>query len=89
MSDGVRCHCQSCTIRGLMWPAALITIGILFLLDRAHIGSFYFGHTWPVILVVMGLIQLASSVASRDGHVEPALPPPPTSPSTPLSPEGR
>jgi len=95
MSDGVRCHCQSCTIRGLMWPAALITIGILFLLDRAHIGSFDLGHTWPVILVVMGLIQLASSVASRDGHVEPALPgalppsPPPTSPSTPLSPEGR
>jgi hypothetical protein len=99
MSNGVRCQCQSCTIRGLMWPAVLITIGILFLLDRAHIGSFDFGHTWPVILVVMGLIQLACSVASRDGHVEPALPgavpttppppPPPTSTSTPLSPEGR
>ena len=40
MSNGVRCHCHSCTIRGLMWPAVLITLGVLFLLDRAHFGPF-------------------------------------------------
>jgi len=100
MSNGVHCHCQSCTIRSLMWPAVLITIGVLFLLDRAHAGPFNFNHTWPVVLVVMGIIQLASSVASREGHVQPPPPPtfqptvppavpPPTNPSTPISPEGR
>jgi hypothetical protein len=98
MSNGVRCHCQSCTIRGLMWPAVLITIGVLFLLDRAHVGPFLFGHTWPVILVVMGLIQLASSVASNDGHVQPppavqsTVPPaapPPANTSAPMSSGGR
>jgi hypothetical protein len=97
MSNGVHCHCQSCTIRGLMWPAVLITIGVLFLLDRAHFGPFNFNHTWPVVLVVMGIIQLASSAASRDGHVQPPppvqpLPPavaPPANTSTPISPEGR
>jgi hypothetical protein len=98
MSNGVRCHCHSCTIRGLMWPAVLITLGVLFLLDRAHVGPFYIRHTWPVLLVVMGLIQLASSVASGEGHVEttpasvpPNLPPvaPPPANTTPLSPEGR
>ena len=99
MSNGVHCHCHSCTVRGLMWPAVLITLGVLFLLDRAHVGPFYFSHTWPVVLVVMGLIQLACSVASREGHVDatpPSIPPgvppvvpPPASTPTPLSPEGR
>jgi Domain of unknown function (DUF5668) len=99
MSNGVHCRCHSCTIRGLMWPAVLITLGVLFLLDRAHVGPFYFSHTWPVVLVVMGLIQLACSVASREGHVDntpttvppgvPPVAPPPPNTSTPLSPEGR
>lgn len=77
MSGQVRCHCQSCTIRGLMWPAILITAGILFLLGQLLGGPFEFGNTYPVILLVVGLLLLASSLVSREGHVDIASPPAP------------
>jgi hypothetical protein len=100
MSNRVRCHCQSCTIRSLTGPAAVITIGILFLLHQVRGGYFYFGNTWPVILVVIGVLQLASSIVPRDGHIEPQAsvmpspPPPPTvppsnPPQTPYVPQGQ
>ena len=99
MSNGVRCHCQRCTIRGLTGPAVVITIGVLFLLHQAHGGSLYFGNTWPVIILVIGFLQLAAALSSREGHVEPPLtttappvapPPPPASgpPSTYSSSQG-
>lgn len=53
-----------------MGPAFLITIGVLFLLGQISRGHFDFSDTWPVILVVLGMIQLASSLAPRDGHIE-------------------
>jgi hypothetical protein len=88
MSAQARCHCQSCTIRGLTGPAIVITIGILFLLHQVHGGHFYFGNTWPVVLIVIGLLHLASSMASREGHIDTSAPvtlqgPPPVPPSPP------
>ena len=77
MSAQVHCRCQSCTIRGLMWPAVLITTGILFLLGQFLGGPFEFVNTYPVILLVIGLLLLASSLVSRDGHVDIASPPAP------------
>ncbi|HXH66560.1 MAG TPA: DUF5668 domain-containing protein [Candidatus Limnocylindrales bacterium] len=65
-----KCHCQSCTIRGLMGPAVVITVGVLWLLNEVHGGRFYFGSTWPVILIVIGLVHLASAMASREGHLD-------------------
>lgn len=88
MSAQIRCHCQSCTIRGMMWPAILITLGILFLLARVHGGHFDFNNTWPALLVVIGLILLASSMAPRDGHVEPPPPPIAVPPPPPAIPPG-
>lgn len=98
-SQTVRCHCQSCTIRGLTGPAIVITIGILFLLHQTHGGNLDFGQTWPVILVVIGFLYLASALASREGHVEtvatttppapPANPPSSAPPQTPYSPQGQ
>jgi hypothetical protein len=81
----VRCRCQSCTIRGLMGPAILITLGVLFLLHQVRGGHFDFGNTWPVLLLVIGILLLASSLAPRDGHIEPPrasviVPPPPPPP---------
>jgi len=70
MATQPRCHCQSCTMRSLTGPAIVITIGVLFLLHQLRGGTFYFGHTWPIIMVVIGLVQLASAVASREGHVD-------------------
>jgi len=96
MSSPARCHCQSCTIRGLMGPVIVIAIGILFLLHQVHGGNLDFGNTWPAILVLIGVLLLASSLAPREGHIETpatALPPvPPTStvpPAPPQTPYGQ
>jgi len=86
MSAQTRCHCQSCTIRGMMGPAILITLGILFLLHQVRGGHFDFGNTWPVLLLVMGVLLLASSLAPREGHIEfvqPTNAPPPPPPAVP------
>jgi len=86
MSAETRCHCQSCTIRGMMGPAILITLGVLFLLHQMRGGPFDFGNTWPVLLMIIGLLLLASSLAPREGHVEPvrtATVPPPAPPAAP------
>lgn len=77
MSNRVRCACRSCTIRGLMGPAIIITIGVLFLLDQMSGGNFSFGNTYPVILIVIGLISLAAAAAPKEGHVSGAIAPPP------------
>ena len=69
MSDRIRCACRRCTIRGLMGPAILITVGVLFLLNQMRGGFFAFGNTLPVILIVIGVMSLASALAPMDGHV--------------------
>lgn len=101
MSSNVKCGCQSCTIRGFIGPAVVITLGVLLLLSEMHGGRLYFGSTWPVILIVMGLLHLASSMASREGHVSPPPPmgmppgssvppaPPAGTPQTPYSSQGQ
>lgn len=98
MSEKVRCHCQGCMIRALTGPAIVITIGVLFLLHQVHGGNLDFGNTWPVILVVVGFLYLASSMSSREGHIEPVTtappaPPvgtvPPVPPQTPYSNQGQ
>lgn len=89
MSAQTRCHCQSCTIKSLMGPAIVITVGVLFLFHQTQGGRFYFGNTWPVILLLIGAFQLASSLSSREGHVEQPLPgaiPPPLPPVPPVPP---
>jgi hypothetical protein len=77
MSNRIHCTCRRCTIRGMMGPAILITVGVLFLLDQMRHGYFSFSNTFPVILIVTGAISLASSLAPMDGHVSDAYPPVP------------
>jgi Domain of unknown function (DUF5668) len=74
MSDRIRCACPQCTIRGLMGPAVIITVGVLFLLDQMRGGDFSFGRTYPVILIVLGIINLAAAAASTEGHVPVRVP---------------
>jgi hypothetical protein len=87
MSDNPRCRCPRCTIRALIGPAVIVTVGVLFLLQQMRGGYFDFGNTYPVILVVIGAIMLASSLAPMDGHINtnaqpinPGAPPPPAVP---------
>ena len=75
MVNRIRCACRRCACRGLMGPAILITIGVLFLLDRWRGEFFRFHYTWPVILLVIGFIKLAESFASTEGHVGAFQPP--------------
>src|SRR5580698_1057635 len=83
MSDNPKCRCPRCTIRSLMGPAVIVTVGILFLLQEMRGGYFDFSNTYPVILIVIGLISLASATASSEGHVSSAPPVPPAIPPTP------
>jgi hypothetical protein len=68
MSDKIRCQCRRCMLRGLMGPVVLITIGVLFLLDQMVPGA-SFNRSWPVLLLVIGGVKLAQSMASTEGHV--------------------
>jgi hypothetical protein len=65
----------------------IITIGVLFLLQETRGGYFDFGRTFPVILVVIGVILLASSLAPMDGHISTAPTAPPETGPTPGSPQ--
>lgn len=77
MSDRIRCNCRRCVIRGLMGPAIVVTVGVLFLLDQVRGGYLSFENTFPVILIVIGVISLASALASADGHISGPVPPAP------------
>jgi hypothetical protein len=86
MGDRIRCNCQRCTIRGLMGPVVVVTVGVLFLLSEMRGSFFDFGNTYPVILIVIGLISLASALASSEGHVSSVAPMPPAVPPAPRVP---
>jgi ABC-type spermidine/putrescine transport system permease subunit II len=88
MSNPARCTCPRCSIRNLMGPAVVTTIGVLFLLSELGNGYFHIGHTYPVLFIVIGAILLASSLASMDGHLEASVPPmpPPVNPAPPVVP---
>jgi hypothetical protein len=89
MSNPARCTCPRCSIRNLMGPAVVTTIGVLFLLSEMAGGYFHIGQTYPVLFMVIGAILLASALAPMDGHVElPGAPPtlPPVSPAPPAAP---
>jgi hypothetical protein len=69
MSNWRHCSCQRCRIRGLLGPLLLITIGALFLMGEY--SRYSFGELWPVILIVIGAVKVAESMASVEGHVGP------------------
>ena len=77
MVGRIRCACQRCTMHGLMGPAVLITLGVLFLLSEWRGDMFSFHYTWPVLLLVIGAIKLAESLASAEGHGSAAAQAPP------------
>jgi uncharacterized membrane protein YphA (DoxX/SURF4 family) len=43
-------------IRAIRWPLTLITLGALFALNNFTPYSFH--QTWPVLLIVFGLLSL-------------------------------
>jgi hypothetical protein len=67
--------------RTLMGPAILLTLGSLFLLERMHGPGFH--RTWPVLLLVIGLIKLMGSNQPNAG-MQPPMPPPASPTSGPI-----
>ena len=83
------CYCMRCRSRGLMGPAVLITLGVLFLLSE--FGVAHFERTWPILLIVIGMVKVLAGNLDTTGHVDyiaPA-PPPGTPPAPPQNPETR
>jgi hypothetical protein len=72
-------------MRAITGPIILITVGVLFALDRFSVVRFR--ETWPVLLIVIGLLRLAGG-GSRFGRrywggYYPPQPPPNAPPPPP------
>lgn len=52
-----------------MGGAILITLGVLFLLEEYRFIPFH--RTWPVLLIVIGVLSYAARTASVEGHNQP------------------
>jgi hypothetical protein len=61
-----------------MGPAVLITLGVLFLLEQLHVMRF--GQSFPILLIVIGVVKIAQRSGSEFGHVQPPIYYPPVTP---------
>jgi hypothetical protein len=66
-------------VRAISGPIILITVGVLFAFDR--FTDFRFSQTWPVLLIVIGLLRLVGGGRRRRyeyeaAHYSPPQPPP-------------
>jgi hypothetical protein len=75
------CPCVRCRTHGLMGPAILITLGVLFLLE--NYGIIPFDRSFPVLLLVIGCMLLISRTGSMEGHIERGWIQGPTAPQPP------
>jgi len=62
-------------IRG---PILLITVGVLFAMQQSDVLPF--SHTWPLLIIVIGVLKLIERMAAPP---RPPLPPPPMAPPMP------
>ena len=49
-------------LRAIRWPVTLITLGTLFALN--NFTNYGFHQTWPVLLIVFGLLSLLGCTTS-------------------------
>ena len=50
-------------LRAIRGPVVLVTLGTLFLID--HSGGMGFGRTWPVLLIVLGILRLGEYMGAK------------------------
>ena len=80
------CSCERCSRGRIMGGVVLLTLGGLFLLNGfTHIG---FHSTWPVLLIMIGVVMVWQHAGSSEGHVPRGgmTPPPPQNPEPPQVP---
>lgn len=58
-------------IRALRGPVLLITMGILFAFDQ--MADIRFASSWPVLIIVFGIMKLGESMAVRSQSHPPAV----------------
>jgi cell wall-active antibiotic response 4TMS protein YvqF len=83
MSDYERncdCSCARCSIGRLTGGAMMVTVGVLFLL--AEFTRWGFHETWPLLLIVLGLLQVMRHNASLEGHIGAGVSAPPQNPDS-------
>ena len=80
------CRCIRCMAWDLMGAAVLITLGVLLLLQHLVHVSFWI-HTWPVLLIVIGVVLFLRSAGSTAGHIIPPDAPAAGTPAAPSAPE--
>lgn len=51
-------------LRSIRGPVMLVTLGTLFMID--HSGGASFHRTWPVLLIVLGVMWLGEHMASKN-----------------------
>jgi membrane-bound ClpP family serine protease len=74
MTEKVRCACMRCRMAGLMWPAILITLGVLLLIAE-YSNRLSLMDILPIILIVIGVVKLIEATASTEGHISAVNPP--------------
>jgi hypothetical protein len=75
-------------LQSIKGPVIMITIGVLFAADR--FTDYHFHQTWPVLLIVIGLMQLLAGRRRRPNYYPPPSPggtgPTPYAPPAPAAP---
>ena len=66
----------SAYVAAIRGPVLLITLGIVLAID--HFGSYSFARTWPVLIIVIGLMKLLERTLAHR----------PDSPAGPAGPAG-
>ena len=56
-------------LRTIKGPVIMITVGVLFAADQ--FTGYHFHQTWPVLLIVIGLLQLLGGRRVRPGYYPP------------------
>jgi Domain of unknown function (DUF5668) len=64
---------QYLLLRRLRGPAILLTFGVTALLDEYGVISY--GHSWPLYLIVIGILQLAERAALSQAPLTPPIAP--------------
>lgn len=61
------CNCPYCRLLGLTMPILLIALGVLFLLHMI-VPAMTTSTTIAILLIVVGVVQLAQRLAPTTGH---------------------
>jgi hypothetical protein len=60
-------------LRSIRGPVIMITIGVLFAVDR--FTDYHFHQTWPVLLIVIGLLQFVGGRSRGSDYYPPSARP--------------